>query len=151
MSRTINPDWYWSAGLHDAKIISVTETQSPRNPEERQLIIKLDGDWAIYERDIREIRLLGYRVKTKDFNLSTMQGGFWLWDDLTRRGDRFHMELAYDTAKCKTRHVTLTFDNAEVIREREGCMNDIHKKQSAIKPPDSSWTARKNDGLFVIR
>lgn len=116
MNKTITPDWYWSAGLHDAKIISVTETQSPRNPEERQLIIKLDGDWAIYERDIREIRLLGCRIKTKDFNLATMQGGFWLWDELTLRGDRFHMELEYDTAKCKTRHVTLTFDSAEVIR-----------------------------------
>ena len=45
-----------------------------------------------------------------------MQGGFWLWDELTPRGDRFHMELEYDTAKCKTRHVTLTFDSAEVIR-----------------------------------
>lgn len=117
MSRNSTPDWYWPMGLHDARILSVTEKKSPRNPEERQLIFKLDGDWAIYERDITEIRFLRCTIKTKDFDLSTLQGGFWLWDELTQRGDRYHMELEYDTAKCKTRHVTLTFDRAEVIRK----------------------------------
>ena len=111
------PDWYWSWGLHDAKILSVTEKKSNWNPRDCQLIFKLDGDGAIYESDITEIRFYNYKILTADFDLRLLKGGWWLSDELSQKGDRYLLALEFDTAKCKTRNVTIKFEKAEVVRK----------------------------------
>ena len=62
------PDWYWKYGLHDAVVLSVSELQlvpdyKEKKPKFNCLEIHLDSKNAIYERDIKTIRLYNYKIK----------------------------------------------------------------------------------------
>lgn len=110
------PEWYWKHGLHDANIISATTNDSSWNPEEHCLILKMDCDGAMFEADITEIRFYQYKIKTNDFDVSLLNGGWWLSDEMVRKGNYYRLDLKFDTAKCKTKHLEITFRHAEVIR-----------------------------------
>ncbi len=61
------PDWYWKYGLHDAVILAVSELQlvpdyTEKKPKINCLEIQLDSKNAIYERDIKAIRLYNYKI-----------------------------------------------------------------------------------------
>lgn len=120
MKQTQNslPEWYWTHGLHDANIISTAKKESNRNPEDHCLIFKIDCEGAMFETDITEIHFYQYKVITEDFNLSWLNGGWWLSDELVKKGDRYLLDLKFDTAKCKTKHLVIAFKRAEVIREK---------------------------------
>lgn len=47
--KTRLPDWYWSKGLHDAKILSVSKKEVSWDPSDNSLIFKIDGDGAMFE------------------------------------------------------------------------------------------------------
>lgn len=116
-SQSKQPEWYWTHRLHDANIISATLKQSDWNTDDNCLILKIDGDGAMFESDITEIRFYNFKIKTNDFDLSLLNGGWWLWDELQEKGNRYSMLLKFDTAKCKTKVLEFTFYRAEVIRE----------------------------------
>ncbi len=111
------PEWYWVHGLHDANIVSVIKTESDRNPDDNALILKIDCEGALFEADITEIRFYNYRIKTDDFDISLLNGGWWLSDELCDKGNRYLLELKFDTAKCKTKVAQISFKRAEVIRK----------------------------------
>jgi hypothetical protein len=111
------PEWYWSLGLHDANIILVTKKESNWNPDDNCLILKIDCNGALFEADITEIRFYNYKVKTNDFDMSLLNGGWWLSDEITKKYDRYLLDLEFATAKCKTKHFEIIFQRAEVIRE----------------------------------
>ncbi len=119
MKQTQNrlPEWYWTHGLHDANIISVTKKESSWNPDDNCLILKIDCEGALFEADITEIRFYNYKIKTSDFDISWLNGGWWLSDELSKHDNRYLLDLKFDTAKCKTKHLEITFHRAEVIRE----------------------------------
>ena len=119
MKQTQNslPEWYWKHGLHDANIISATKKESGWNPTDNCLILKIDCDGALFEADITEIRFYNYKIKTSDFDISLLNGGWWLSDEIATKGDHYFLDLKFDTAKCKTKHLEISFRRAEVIRE----------------------------------
>lgn len=110
------PEWYWVHGLHDAKIISVIKKESDWNPADNCLIFKIDCDGAIGESDVTEIRFYNYKILTIDFDLNGLNGGWWLSDDLTQKGERYFLDLRFDTEKCKTKRLEIKFEKVEVIR-----------------------------------
>ena len=116
-NRNQTPDWYWSRGLHDAKIISVSTKQSNWNPEDNCLTFKISCDGALFETDITEIRFHNFRIKTNDFDINLLNGGWWLSDELSESGNQYLLELKFDTIKCKTKVIQITFKKAEVIRK----------------------------------
>jgi hypothetical protein len=111
------PEWYWTHGLHDANIVSVMKKESDWNPRDNCLILKIDCDGALFETDITEIRFYNYKIKTSDFDVNLLNGGWWLSDEVVKKGDHYLLDLKFDTAKCKTKHLEITFSRAEVIRD----------------------------------
>ncbi len=111
------PDWYWSRGLHDANIISVTKKESNWNPMDHCLIFKIDGEGALFEADITEIRFYNFKILTEGFDIQLLNGGWWLSDELSQKGNHYLLELQFDTAKCKTKRLKMRFQRAEVVRK----------------------------------
>ena len=74
------PEWYWNHGLHDANIIYATKKESDWNPDDNCLIFKIDCDGAMFEADITEIRFYNFKIKTNDFDINLLNGGWWLSD-----------------------------------------------------------------------
>ena len=117
------PEWYWTRGLHDAKILSVSELQlTPnyleKNPKINCFKIELDCDNAMYEYNIKTIRLYNYKIKSNDLDINLLNGGWWLSDEIINKGDQYYfLNIKFDTAKCKTKHLEIAFKQAEVIRK----------------------------------
>lgn len=123
----ITPDWYWVRGLHDAKILSVSQKDIPWNPSQKIpdnncLIMKINGDDAMYEQDITEIRFYNFKVLTVDFDFNLLTDGWWLGDELTQKNERYFLELEFDTAKGKTKKLELRFHRAEVVRDSDALL-----------------------------
>lgn len=112
----VQPSWYWTHGLHDAKIVSVTQKNSNWNPTDNCLILKIDCDGALFESDIAEIRFYNFKILTSGFDISTLNGGWWLSDELSQKGCQYLLKLKFDTAKCKTKMLEMIFNRAEVVR-----------------------------------
>lgn len=114
------PQWYWTRGLHDAKIVSATATKSDWN-DDNCLIIKIDGEGALGEANITEIRFYNYKFIINGFenyfDINTLNDGWWLSDELSRKGDHYYIDVKFETSKRKTRHMEMTFQRAEVDRE----------------------------------
>ncbi len=109
------PDWYWSPGLHDAKITSAT-VKTSWDPQNTCLVLTLDKEWALFQIDIEEIRFYNFKILTPDIDIESLVGGFWLSDTLVQQGDRWILDLKFDTAKCKTKRLEMKFQRAQVIR-----------------------------------
>ena len=118
MKRNQNkePEWYWTLGLHDAKIVSVTTKESDWNPDDNYLSLKLNCKDALFETDIKEIRFFNFKTLTNDFDINLLNGGWWLSDELTEEDNCYMLELEFDTAECISETVKFTFKRAEVIR-----------------------------------
>ena len=112
--QKIIPDWYWTRGLHDAKIISVEKKESGWNPLDKNLIIKIDCDGALFEDSITDIILKRIMIKPADFDINLINGGWWLSDELSVKGNHYLLDLKFRTQKSKTKRVEFTFENAEV-------------------------------------
>ena len=123
----ITPEWEWDwvYTLHDAKILSVLQKDIPwdpakKIPDNNCLIMKIDCNGLpreTREKNIIEIRFYNFKVLTIDFDLNALNGGWWLSDDITQKGERYFMELRFDTAKHKTKRLELRFARVEVIRD----------------------------------
>lgn len=89
------PEWYWKNGLHDAKILSVSEIILLPDwktvfSEKKYLEIRLDGRKTLYERNITEIALYDYSIRTKDLDLNTLKNAWWLNDTVESQGNGFY-------------------------------------------------------------
>lgn len=109
--------WYWSRGLHDANIISAIKKESGYNPNDNYLALKIDCSGALFETTITEIRFYNFKIKTDNFDINSLNGGWWLSDQLSIKGNHYLIDLKFETSKCKTRRLELTFSRAEVIKE----------------------------------
>lgn len=116
MKQKKAPEWFWTHGLHDANIVSAMIKESDWNPTDNCLILKIDCGGALFEADIIEIRFYNFKILTSDFDINSLNGGWWLSDELTQKGDHYFLELRFDTIKCKTRRMEIRFHKAEVIR-----------------------------------
>lgn len=118
------PEWYWKNGLHDAKIISVSEIIVPPDwktifSEEKYLDIRLDGRVAQYERDIKVITLYNYSIQTKDIELNELNNAWWMSDAVESLNDGFYrMTIEYipSEADCSEQFV-VEFSGVKINRD----------------------------------
>lgn len=89
------PNWYWSKGLHDAKVIdlffeSLDYDYTQRNPVRNCLTIQLNTENAMFDTSIKAIKF--YNVRILQGNID-FEGWFWKDDTLvvTRKG--FELEI----------------------------------------------------------
>lgn len=115
MEKSKAPKWYWTRGLHDAKIVSVLKKESKWNPEDNCLILKINGDGAMGEANITEIRFYNFKINCGDISL--LNDGWWLSDELQEKGNGYFLRIKFETTKCKTKNLEFVFRRAEVDRK----------------------------------
>ena len=117
------PDWYWKYGLHDAVILSVSELQlvpdyKEKKPKINCLEIQLDSKNAIYERDIKAIRLYNYKIKTPDIDINSIDKPWWIGDTIKKLdNNRYLLEIEIESAKCSRKHFIVEFEIPEIERK----------------------------------
>lgn len=122
------PEWYWTAGLHDACIIGVESFEFPfdynkfvgdRNKYVRNLLaLKINAKPALYDSSITEIRLFNYSTLTQGLSLENRKKVWWLADRLVNHGDHYILEIDLLDFESDPEEFTykVKFDRAEVDR-----------------------------------
>ena len=117
------PDWYWKKGLHDAEVLSITETKlnpdwKSSRPKYNCLEICLDAEGAMFEQDIRKICFYNYKIKECDIPFEDLGKLWWTGDDLTQISDKRYMsEIEFENVKGRRKRLVITYEIAEVERK----------------------------------
>ncbi len=117
------PDWYWKYGLHDARILSVSEKELNPDYKDKQpkwscLEICLDCKNAMYERDIKKICLYNYKIKTPDIDINEIEKNWWISDTLKQsENQRYLLELEIESAEGERKDFVVSFEFPEVERK----------------------------------
>ena len=122
------PDWYWVNGLHDACIVNVEYFEFPfdynkfvgnKNSYDRNLmLLKINTSGALYEQDIKEIKLFNFKIITNNIELQGRKKVWWLADRLTEKDGHHYLEIDLQDFDSFPEDFTfeIKFDRAEVIR-----------------------------------
>jgi hypothetical protein len=123
------PQWYWVDGLHDAYIECVECFEFPfdynkfvgnKNSYDRNLLsLKINSSGAIYDQNVKEIRLFNFKIITKDIELQGRKKVWWLADRLTEEDVCYFLEIDLQDFDPYPEEFTfkIKFERAEVIRE----------------------------------
>ena len=117
------PDWYWKYGLHDAVILSVSELQlvpdyKEKKPKINCLEIQLDSKNAIYERDIKAIRLYNYKIKTPDIDINSIDKPWWISDTIKELENKHYLlEIKIESARGNRKDFIVEFEIPEIERK----------------------------------
>ena len=116
------PDWYWKYGLHDAVILSVSELQlvpdyKEKKPKFNCLEIELDSKNALYERDIKTIRLYNYKIKTPDIDINSIDKPWWMGDTIKELNNKcYSLDIEIESARGSRKHFIVEFEIPEIVR-----------------------------------
>ena len=117
------PDWYWKYGLHDAAILSISELQLAPNYKEKTpkyncLEIELDCKNALYEQNIKTIRLYNYKIKTPDIDINSIDKPWWISDTLKElENKRYLLEIEIESARGDRKNFIVEFGIPEIERK----------------------------------
>ena len=130
-SKYINnfPEWYWQRGLHDAAIVSVESFEFPfdynkyvgeKNKLNRNLfVLKIDAEDALFDSDVKEIRLFNYKIISNTVRLENRKKIWWLSDRLTEENGNYFLEIDLQDFDSFPKEFTfkIKFERAEVDRD----------------------------------
>lgn len=117
------PDWYWKYGLHDAAILSVSELQLAPDHKEKPLKyncleIELDCKNALYERNIKTIRLYNYKIRTPDVDINRIDKPWWMSDTIKELGNKhYSLEIEIESARGSRENFIVEFEIPEIERK----------------------------------
>lgn len=117
------PDWYWKYGLHDAAILSISELQLAPNYKEKTpkyncLEIELDCKNALYEQNIKTIRLYNYKIKTPDIDINSIDKPWWISDTIKElENKRYLLEIEIESARRDRKNFIVEFEIPEIERK----------------------------------
>ena len=122
------PEWYWVSGLHDACIVDVESFEFPfdynkfvgeKNKYNRNLFtLRLNAKGALYDNEVKEIRLFNYKILTDDISLENREKVWWLADRLVDHGEYYTLEIDLQDFDSVPEEFTfkIKFERAEVDR-----------------------------------
>lgn len=117
------PDWYWKYGLHDAAILSISELQLAPNYKEKTpkyncLEIELDCKNALYEQNIKTIRLYNYKIKTPGIDINSIDKPWWISDTIKElENKRYLLEIEIESARGDRKNFIVEFGIPEIERK----------------------------------
>ena len=117
------PDWYWKHGLHDAVILSVSELQLALDYKEKPLKyncleIELDCKNALYEQNIKKIRLYNYKIKTPDIDINSIDKPWWISDTIKElKNKHYLLEVKIESARGSQKNFIVEFEIPEIERK----------------------------------
>ncbi|MBQ9544802.1 MAG: hypothetical protein IJV00_06730 [Clostridia bacterium] len=115
------PEWYWTGSLHDAKLISLEELIIGRDWRHGKeggncLVLTLDPRGA-RERDVKEIRLYGYRILAADRAVKDFAGSWWYCDSLREEDGGFVLRITFQDLDGDKFDLAVGFKRAEADRK----------------------------------
>ena len=117
------PDWYWKYGLHDAVILSVSELQlvpdyKEKKPKINCLEIQLDCHNAMFEQNIKTIRLYNYKIKTPDIDINNIDKPWWISDTIKELENKHYLlEIKIESARGNRKDFIVEFEIPEIERK----------------------------------
>ena len=117
------PDWYWKYGLHDAVILSVSELQLAPDYKEKPLKyncleIELDGKNALYQQNIKTIRLYNYKIKTPEIDINSIERPWWISDTIKElESKRYLLDVKIESARGNRKNFIVEFEIPEIERK----------------------------------
>ena len=106
------PDWYWQRGLHDAKILSVSE------PVCNVLEINLNSSSAIFEFDIEKITLFNYKIYLDNFCICDIEKTWWMGDSIYLLPNNKYL-LEIETAPLRGCHLNFMIECEKAVVKRK--------------------------------
>lgn len=111
------PKWYWSKGLHDAKIesydvVELDYNYKLKNPKRNYLQINVNSKNAMYDTSVVAIKFYNFKCD----NLTDLTNSYWLEDKLNVTNDKFMLNISLTKLNGQFPEIIITFDDAEVIR-----------------------------------
>lgn len=111
------PSWYWSRGLHDARIISKSYYAFDYiNYSEIQyqncIELKLDTTQAMFDTSIKAVRFYNCKEMTPDTDIESL---WWVRDDIAAINNKFIAKIELFSQK-RTYIYIVRFEHCEVER-----------------------------------
>lgn len=117
------PDWYWPSGLHDAKILSVSELELPIDWKTKPVRyncyeIYLDAVGAMFDQTVKKIPLYNYKITTPQVDLSKLGQIWWMGDTLRTLPNGGYVLDIEVTDLDNDRHLfSITLQDAQIQRQ----------------------------------
>ena len=122
MNKSLEPDWYWSRGLHDATVTLISEKEIEPNycqrlPLYNFLELQIDSKHALFEKEITKIRFYNYKLKGFEAKLPNVLPLFWISDTIEQISEnKFEIKIELVTEKDKHKFIHMTFQTAKVYK-----------------------------------
>ena len=80
--------------------------------------LKINASGALYEQDIREIKLFNFKIITNNIELQGRKKVWWLADRLNEKDGHYYLEIDLQDFDSYPEDFTfkIKFDRAEVVR-----------------------------------
>lgn len=117
------PDWYWKGGLHDAQVLSITESLLPidwksKDPLRNCLEIGLSCRYAMFERNITKIKLFNYKLSLP-LPVLSYDSVWWISDAISMNANGLcHLEIELVSGRKNKIFLKIDFESAEIERKQ---------------------------------
>ena len=117
------PVWYWKRGIHDAKILDITELENgfdkTRGKHYRNcLILTLDSVGAIYEVDIKKIIFYNYEVRMSNAPVLGLSETWWMGDTIEQLSNgNYLLNFEVSLENNDRLNFSMEFEYADVERQ----------------------------------
>lgn len=98
-----NPEWYWKAGLHDAKVTRLDTLEFDYDyrqgvPHRNSLVIHLNASGALFDTKVAAIELKNCKILRDDSPLGGypdcgIAGCYWMQDVLSWENGKYRLEI----------------------------------------------------------
>ena len=117
------PAWYWKRGIHDAKILDITELENGFDKTKGKhyrncLILTLDSSGAIYEIDIKKIIFYNYEVRMSNAPVLGLSETWWMGDTIEQLSNgNYLLNFEVSLENNDRLNFSMEFEYADVERQ----------------------------------
>lgn len=113
----MSSQYHLGKGLHDAEVMKINEIQllydyHEKNPRRNYLEIELNSSQALFDRNIKAVRLYNYKIIEGDL---TLIGTWWLDDQIVSQGSFLVVKMQF-RSQCAIHKLTLKCSDYELIK-----------------------------------
>ena len=117
------PAWYRKRGIHDAKILDITELENGFDKTKGKhyrncLILTLDSVGAIYEVDIKKIIFYNYEVRMSNAPVLGLSETWWMGDTIEQLSNgNYLLNFEVSLENNDRLNFSMEFEYADVERQ----------------------------------
>lgn len=113
----MSSQYYFGKGLHDAEVLQINEIQlsydyHEKNPRRNYLEIKLNSSQALFDSNVKAVRLYNYKIIEGDLSLI---GTWWLDDQIVSQGSFWVIKMQF-RSQSAIHKLTVKCSDYELIK-----------------------------------